>query len=83
MEQRVIQIGNSAGIIIPSGIRKRMGLRKGSKVIVEQTPEGEGLVVMKAGRRRSLKRVASKEFQRWLKQVIKEDAEILDELAVR
>ena len=36
METTIIRIGNSRGIIIPSGILKKMGLKEGSKVRLEE-----------------------------------------------
>ncbi|OGM75121.1 hypothetical protein A2382_03245 [Candidatus Woesebacteria bacterium RIFOXYB1_FULL_38_16] len=34
MEQAIIQIGNSVGVIIPSKFRKQIGFKKGSKVYI-------------------------------------------------
>lgn len=85
MVQKLIQIGNSQGIIIPSHIRKQLGLKKGSSVVVEQVPGKEVFVLRKAGKRKRMTRssVVDREFKKWLDKMFKEDAEILDELAVR
>ena len=37
METTIIRIGNSRGIIIPSSILKKLGLKEGSKVRLEET----------------------------------------------
>ncbi len=85
MVQKLIQIGNSQGVVIPSHIRKQLGLKKGSSVVVEQVPGREAIVLRKAGKRKKISRssVVDREFKKWLDNVLVEDAEILDELAVR
>lgn len=81
--QTVFRAGNSNVVAIPKSISKDLGLKKGSKVVVEKAPDGDRFVVRKAAIAKSAKSVADKEFKKWLKDVLKEDAEILDELAVR
>jgi len=51
--------------------------------VVEKAPEGDSFVVRKAAIAKPAKSVAEKEFKKWLKDALKEDKEILDELAVR
>ena len=80
--QTVFKTGNSYAITIPKDILKELAIRKGQKVLVEKSPEGEAVIVRKATPR-SKKTVMSAEFRNWLKAVLKEDAQILDELAVR
>lgn len=82
MVQTIIQIGNSVGVTIPSSIRKQLNLKKGQKVYVNQTPDGEAVVIKKMKRLQN-KKDANKEFEKWLKVFMKENGEILDELAVR
>jgi len=36
----VSKVGKRGTVVIPSAIRRRLGLREGSLVIAEQTPEG-------------------------------------------
>ena len=40
METTIIRIGNSRGIIIPSAILKRLGVKEGAKVRLEEKEEG-------------------------------------------
>lgn len=44
MAQKLIQIGNSTGITIPADIRKKMDLKKDSKVYVRLNSEGDMVV---------------------------------------
>lgn len=80
MEQTALQIGNSVGLTIPSNLRKKHGIEKGQKIFLKDTDEGI-LIVGKASTSKSP--AANKEFKKWLKDVLREDAEILDELAIR
>ena len=49
MLQKIIKVGNSAGIIIPKDLRKKLGMKPGSKVIVEEGPRKSTLIVRKKG----------------------------------
>ncbi len=40
METTIIRIGNSRGIIIPSAILKKLGVREGAKVRLEENTSG-------------------------------------------
>lgn len=40
METTIIRIGNSRGFIIPAGILKKMGLKEGAKVKLEEKEDG-------------------------------------------
>lgn len=76
--QRVFQAGNSQVVAIP----KDFGFRVGHKVVVEKTPDG--VFIRRAeGAKKSSKAKSEAEFQSWLNVFIKENGEILDELAVR
>lgn len=81
--QTVFRAGNSNVVAIPKGISKNLGIKRGSKVVVEEAPEGDRFVVRRANSVTPKKPAASKEFNKWLKDALKEDAGILDELAVR
>jgi len=48
MQQRVIQIGNSTGIVIPKKLRLEAGLKMGSKVLVELGLDKQSLVISKS-----------------------------------
>lgn len=82
MEQTIIPIGNSSGLIIPAQLLKQANLKSGSKVFVETTADGD-LVIKTAAPAKKSKPQTSKEFKKWLNEVLVEDAEILDELSVR
>lgn len=46
MEQLIIQIGNSAGVIIPQAMRKQAGIEPGDKVMLEN--KGNQIVLSKS-----------------------------------
>lgn len=45
MEQNVIPIGNSAGVIIPAKLRSQIGLQLGSKLVIKIGPDGKSLIL--------------------------------------
>lgn len=47
MIQHIVQIGHSAGVIIPSDIRKQLGLKPGMKVSVDVSVDKRALMVTK------------------------------------
>ena len=49
MEQKIIQIGNSTGVILPKVLLEKIGLKPGSKVVIEQDLTGESLTISKGG----------------------------------
>lgn len=83
-EQTVFKAGNSNVVAIPQNLLRSMGLKRGSKVVIEAAPTGEAFVVRKADKGKLVSnRAASAEFKKWLAQVLEEDGKVLDELAVR
>lgn len=69
---------------IPKAISDDLNLKKGSEVIVQKLPQGDAFIVKKAVRDERVKKTSlDTEFKKWLKEAIQEDAEILDELALR
>ena len=81
--QTVFKAGNSNVVAIPKDIKEELKLEKGSKVVVERLPGEEAFIVKKADTKKAKTSETEREFNKWLKKVLKEDAEILDELAVR
>ena len=83
--QKVFQAGNSQVVAIPKALARELGLRVGHKVVMEKTPDGAGLVIKRAdeGAPRKSKTKTDAEFQAWLDVFMKENGEILDELAHR
>ena len=50
MQQTIIKIGNSSGIILPKELMAQVGLKTGSKVQLEQALNGQGFSVVKGGK---------------------------------
>lgn len=78
--QKVFKAGNSNVVAIPKDLAKELGFKEGQKVIVEKTSD-EVLVIRKVSKKKILS--PDIEFKRWWKKFLKENAQILDELAVR
>ncbi len=84
--QTIFQAGNSEVVAIPKHLLEELKLKKGQKVTVEKAPDGETIVIKKVNKNSTITKTkvsSNTEFKKWLSNVIKEDAEILDELAVR
>lgn len=47
--QTIFKAGNSDVVAIPLEVRKKTGLKTGSNIIVEVAPDGETVVISKAG----------------------------------
>lgn len=83
-EQVVFRAGNSNVVAIPKSLGSKYGIRSGARVTVEEVPEVGGVIVKRVTRfSKTQKAGITPEFKKWLKEVLKEDAEILDELAGR
>ncbi len=81
MEQNIIQIGNSTGVIIPKSLLEEVGLRSGSQVIIEKDLTGKSLRIIKKGAA-NLSSVSA-EFIEILERVDKEYNVALKKLAHR
>ena len=81
--QKIFQAGNSEVVAIPNYIKKDLKLKKGSPVVIEKIPGEDAFIVKKVTASNIKKSAVQKEFNNWLQNVLKEDAEILDELAIR
>lgn len=83
--QRVFQAGNSSVVAIPKDLMKDLKIKPGQKVFVDKSPDGAAIVIKKAAPtiNKNKKSSVSAEFQKWLDTFMKENGEILDELAVR
>lgn len=79
--QTVFRAGNSEVVSIPKSVRKELGIKKGQKVIVDI--EGDKITIQKFSKKGSEATTHDKNFKRWWKEFLKENAEILDKLAVR
>ena len=78
----ITQQGNSSSVILPAPIMREMRWQRGQKVAIDVVPEANGVFIRQVTKKQSPKRT-EKEFQNWLSNFIKEDAELLDELAHR
>lgn len=83
--QKVFQAGNSQVVAIPKELAREVGFSVGKKVIMEKTPNGKGVIIMRAdtSTQKTSKSRSDAEFKAWLTQFMQENGEILDELALR
>ena len=79
-EQRIIQIGNSVGITLPSGFVKSKGIKPGQKVFVDEDVDSDMIHV--AVKSKSAPRITP-EFKDWLDKFNKKYKKALTELAKR
>lgn len=84
--QIIFQAGNSAVVAIPKDLMKDLKFSKGQKVEISKASDGESILIKKAGKTVSSSKKLPKvtaEFQKWMDTFMKENGEILDELAIR
>ena len=79
MTQTAVQIGNSVGLIIPSEYKKKMGIRPGTKITTNLSPDGGVMYVSKVGG--GNKTSLTPEFLNWLEKFNKEYDPALKKLA--
>jgi len=82
MLQSVLKIGNSYGATFPRDFVVKNKIKVGSKIEVVHS-NGSITYSANAPKITKYKTLPDKEFKKWLGDVLKEDAEILDELANR
>lgn len=80
--QTVFRAGNSDVVAIPKLLKEKYGITSGKKILIGDLPD-VGIVIKKASKAstRTGDDKVGGEFQRWLKGAMKEDAQILDQLA--
>lgn len=49
MQQKIIQIGNSTGIIIPKSLLDQVGLQAGNEVEIQEDKNNKSLILVKKG----------------------------------
>ena len=76
--QTIFKAGNSNVVTIPTELMQQLNFQVGERVVVEKSPVGEGMLIKKSGQVKY-----TDELNQWFKVFIKENGEILDELAVR
>ena len=84
MIQKIIRIGNSAGITIPKEYLEAIRSKIGSKVQVKLDSDvGHIIVDVPQKTKKQATRPVAKEFQQWLDTFVEEDKDLLNELADR
>ncbi|MDO8429095.1 MAG: AbrB/MazE/SpoVT family DNA-binding domain-containing protein [Candidatus Daviesbacteria bacterium] len=83
--QTVFRAGNSNVVTIPKSIGDKYGIQNGSKVVLEEAPGLQGVIIKKYAKpsKKNADSALDPEFKRWLKIALREDGDILDELANR
>ena len=82
--QKIFRAGNSHVVAIPQEILRVAGLKLGQRVSVDTEGAGREIIIKKAKKETKKRHSATnKEFESWYQTFIKENGEILDELAVR
>ncbi|MCG2692406.1 AbrB/MazE/SpoVT family DNA-binding domain-containing protein [Microgenomates group bacterium] len=76
--QTIFKAGNSNVVTIPTELMQQLNFQVGERVVVEKSPVGKGMLIKKSGQVKY-----TDELNQWFKVFIKENGEILDELAVR
>lgn len=49
MEQKIIQVGNSTGVILPKALLEQAGFAAGNQVIIQADVETQSLIISKKG----------------------------------
>lgn len=81
--QTVFKAGNSEVVAIPKAIIRDLNIKPKQKVVVEMAGD-DAFVVRKVTKISTTPKKSAgitREFKKWLEGAMKEDAEILDELA--
>ncbi|MEK7166499.1 MAG: hypothetical protein AAB874_06860 [Patescibacteria group bacterium] len=79
--QTFFQAGNSVVVAVPKSLMRELNIKVGQQVEVEKIPDVDAFVVRK--KTKKIKGKVELEFKKWLETFVKEDAKLLDELAVR
>ena len=78
MDLKIIQIGNSEGMILPKEYLRKLGFKRGSKLSAELTPDRKNLIIGKPGKKASS---ITPEFVKILEGVNKRYGQALAKLA--
>lgn len=79
MQQRIIQIGNSIGVVIPTELRRQNNINKGTKVSFKQAKDG---ILIQPVKKQLIGDVDVK-FAKMVDEFITEHEDVLKELAQR
>ena len=77
MEQTVIKVGNSIGVVIPTSLRDQNGIKSGRKVNLKQVKEGILIIPSKT----QLAGDVDPKFAKMVDEFITEHEDVLKELA--
>ncbi len=80
-KQKIIKVGNSAAVIIPSFLLKEGNLKIGDEVIIETVPKYQAFLFKKEGRKNKIS--LSPEFFNWLEKIEKKYKKTIQELALK
>lgn len=78
----ITQQGNSNSVILPAALMREAKWQRGQKMSIDYIPEADGVFIRRIKKTTTPSR-SEKEFQTWLRNFLKEDAELIDELAHR
>ena len=78
--QTVFKAGNSNVVAIPQELNRKLNIKTGQKVVVEESGNGN-ILIRKLTKEKQTS--TDEKFKKWWKVFLKENAGILDELAVR
>lgn len=81
MEMRVVQIGNSIGVVIPKSLRRKIGLKPGDKVEVDEGSYNDEVIIRKNEKKTVKRSTITPEFMSWLESFNKRYSSALKELA--
>lgn len=79
MLQKIIQVGNSLAVTIPSSFAEQAGWEAGEKVLVTEDSESESLKIQQS--KSSFQAGITPEFYSWLKNFNSKYKNVLEELA--
>lgn len=79
MLKKIIQVGNSLAVTIPSSFAEQVGWRAGEKVVVTEDPALEVLKIQQT--KTAVRPGVTPEFYRWLKKFNVKYKTVLEELA--
>jgi len=82
MQQKIIQIGNSTGVIIPKSLLDQVGFQAGNEVEIQENKSDNSLVIIKKGQKMNSSSINS-HFLHILDKVNKQYSSALKELAER
>lgn len=81
MQQIAIKIGNSVGVVIPQPLRRKIGLKPGDKVEINEGSYHDEVVIRKNGKISAKRSSITPEFMSWLESFNKRYSSALRELA--